>query len=219
MVDNESVARICDRILEDGENEIKSILDKAEQTAADITGKAEGVSKSTADAVIKEARRKGDLIKRRILSSVNLEVKRAKLKARESIVAEVNGKVEEALGSLRDKPRYAGVLSSMIAESVRALDGENFVIFADRRDIGLIESEVTAAAGKMLEGEGRRVERFEVEALKEAVLGGLRVGVPGGNVIFDNTFEARIYRMQDEIRSIIFDEIFSKEASEEQGSA
>jgi len=219
LVDNESVARICDRILEDGENEIKSILDKAEQTAADITGKAEGVSKSTADAVIKEARRKGDLIKRRILSSVNLEVKRAKLKARESIVAEVNGKVEEALGSLRDKPRYAGVLSSMIAESVRALDGENFVIFADRRDIGLIESEVTAAAGKMLEGEGRRVERFEVEALKEAVLGGLRVGVPGGNVIFDNTFEARIYRMQDEIRSIIFDEIFSKEASEEQGSA
>ena len=219
MVDNESVARICDRILEDGENEIRSILDKADQTAADITGKAEGVSKSTADAVIKEARRKGDLIKRRILSSVNLEVKRAKLKARESIVAEVNGEVEKALGGLRDKPQYAGVLASMIAESVRALDGESFVIFADRRDIGLIEKKVTTAAGKILEGEGRRVERFEVEALKEKVLGGLRVGVPVGNVIFDNTFEARIYRMRDEIRSIIFDEIFSKEASEERGSA
>ena len=219
MVDNESVAKICDRIVEDGENEIKSILDKTDQTAADIIGKAEGEHRAVADGIMKEARRKGDLIKRRILSSVNLEVKRAKLKAREAIVAEVNGRVEKALGNLRGKPQYSGVLASMIAESVRALEGGSFIIYADRRDIDLIESETITAAAKVLEGEGRGVERFEVEALKENVLGGLRVGVPGGNVIFDNTFEARIYRMRDEIRGIIFDEIFSKEASEERGSA
>ena len=93
------------------------------------------------------------------------------------------------------------------------------MVYVDRRDLGFLESKVFPAVQKIIEENGRNVKGFEAKALEEPSLGGARVGVPGGNVIFDNTFEARMYRLRNTIRSVIFKEVFSPEQSEESGSA
>ena len=219
MVDNESVEKICSQIREDGEKEIESILGKAEQTASDIKAKAEERGRKIADKVIKEAEEKGETAQRRLLSSVNLEVRRTKLKAREEVVSNAYEKVREVLNRLKGGKSYPEILANLIAESVIALEGNSFVVYVDSKDLGLLESRVFPAVKKLVEKEGRRVEGFEARSLKEPSLGGARVGVPGGNVVFDNTFEARIYRLRDSIRNIIFEEVFSPEGSEESGSA
>jgi vacuolar-type H+-ATPase subunit E/Vma4 len=64
---------------------------------------------------------------------------------------------------------------------------------------------------ELMKKEGRAVKRIEGRALPGSTAGGVQVGVPGGNVIFDNTVEARMYRYRDEIRAIIFEGVFSSE--------
>ncbi|UCF04918.1 MAG: hypothetical protein JSV33_13495 [bacterium] len=206
MVDNESVDKICARIREDGERELQSILEKARQTAADITARAEAEGQRITEKVLKEAEEKGKIVQRRLLSSVNLEVRRAKLRAREEVVTNVSERVERELGRLRERKAYRDVLVRLTIEAIEALDGDRFLVHTDRRDMAALKEAVFPAVKKGLEGAGRTVQGFESKALAKSSLGGVQVGVPGGNVIFDNTFEARIYRLRDRIRNIIFEE-------------
>ncbi|MBN2071009.1 MAG: V-type ATP synthase subunit E [Candidatus Krumholzibacteriota bacterium] len=219
MVDNESVERIVSQIFEDGEKEIASIIDKAQRTASEITAKAEKAGEEIAARILKESKEKGDTIHRRLLSSVNIEVKRTKLKAREEIVAAVNKKVRDGLEGVRSGSDYPGLLAVMIIEAITALDGGRFQVYVDRADIDLLRKEVFDIVKEKIRKEGREIELLEDMVLDKRSIGGARVGVPGGRVIYDNTFEARMYRMRDEIRNIIFEEVFEPEGSEGSNSA
>jgi V/A-type H+-transporting ATPase subunit E len=219
LVDNDSVDKICERIREDGDAEIESIIEKAKQTAEDIIARANRASEAAAEKILKEAREKGEIASKRLASSVNLEVRRVKFRAREEVVREIHERVEKALESSRASADYSRVLSDLALEAIRNLDGDSFIVGAVPEDIGIIEKEVFPAVRKQLKEEGRDVTRLAAEQLDRPVIGGVQVGVPGGNVIYDNTFEARLYRLREEIRNIIFDNVFSEGSSEEPGSA
>jgi len=217
LVDNESVDKICSRIREDGEKEIESILEKAKQTADDIIARANRAGEEAAEKILKEAREKGETARKRLLSSVNLEVKRAKLRAREEIVQTVNERVGKALDRYRKSGDYASVLTGLVLEAVSALEGDSFVVQANPEDIDLVERSVFPAVREAA-GE-RAIAKLEAKPFERPSTGGVQVGMPGGKVIYDNTFEARLYRLREEIRNIIFEEVFSSKESEEPGSA
>ena len=88
------------------------------------------------------------------------------------------------------------------------LEGDTFQVHVDRRDIGLLDENVFSAVREAMAAESRDIAGLEPMPLEKNSLGGARVGVPGGKVIFDNTFEARIYRLRDRTRNIIFEEVF-----------
>lgn len=219
MVDNESVDKIVSQIREDGEREMKSILEKADQTASEIISKAESQSEAAVEKIRKEALEKGETARRRLLSSVNIEVKRAKLKAREDVVNKAGKMVEELLAGSREKDDYPEVLAGLVVEALRGLDGSEFQVYADRRDVAVLKEKVFPAVIEKMSGEAKEIGSIEALPLEKSSMGGVRVGVPGGKVIYDNTFEARIYRMRDKIRNIIFESVFEPEGSEGSGSA
>jgi vacuolar-type H+-ATPase subunit E/Vma4 len=219
LVDNESIDKICSRIREDGEKEIESIIEKAKQTAEDIEARANRTGEEAAGKILKEAGEKGEVARKRLLSSVNLEVKRARLRAREEVVSAIHDKVEGSIADVRKSGDYAGVLTGLTAEAIRALDGGSFIVSTNREDMELLEKKVFPAVRELMKAEGRAVSKLEAKPLDKASAGGVQVGVPGGNVIYDNTFEARIYRLREDIRNIIFEEVFSSGQSEERGSA
>ncbi len=217
MVDNESVDKICSKIHEDGDKEIESILQKAKQTADDIIARANRAGEEAAEKILKEAREKGEMARKRLLSSVNLEVKRAKLRAREEIVQTVHERVGKALAGYRKSGDYASALTGLVLEAVSALEGDSFIVRANAEDIELVEGTVFPALRKAV-GE-RPISKLEAKPFERPSTGGVQVGTPGGKVIYDNTFEARLYRLREEIRNIIFEEVFSSGESEEPGSA
>jgi vacuolar-type H+-ATPase subunit E/Vma4 len=211
LAENDSVDKICEQIREDGAREVNSIIEKAKRTAAEIMTKAEGEAKKVGERIIEEAAEKGELAKKRMLSSVSLEVRRIKLKAREEVVTAVMEMVRGSIDAGRKRPDYAKVLGELTAEAIHVLKGEEFIVFADQRDIALLESAVLPAVKELMKNNGRAVKRIECRALPGATAGGVQVGVPGGNVLYDNTFESRMYRFRDEIRAVIFRGIFSSE--------
>ena len=211
MAEKDSVDKIRDQIIEDGAKEVKSIVDKARRTAAEIMAKAEDEAKKVGERIVEEAAEKGDLAKKRTLSSVNLEVKRIRLRAREEVVTAVKDAVQGEIEASRKRADYPKVLAGLVAEALRVLDGDEFVVNADKRDVGLLESAVFPAVRDLMKSEGRAVKCLEGKALPGPTAGGAQVGVPGGNVVYDNTFESRMYRFRDDIRAIIFEGIFSSE--------
>ena len=219
MVDNESVDKICSKIREDGDKEIESILEKAKRTADEIVQRARDAGEEAAEKILKEAHEKGEVARKRLLSSVNLEVKRAKLKAREEIVSTVHERAGKALEECRESGDYASVLTGLVMEAVSALEGDSFIVHGNAEDIGLLEKSVFPAVMERAREAGRPISKIEAKPFERASTGGVQVGVPGGNVIYDNTFEARIYRLREEIRNIIFEEVFSSGENEEPSSA
>jgi vacuolar-type H+-ATPase subunit E/Vma4 len=211
LAEIESVDRICEQIRRDGEKEVNSILDKAKRTAAEIIAKAEGEAEKVGVRIVAEATEKAELAKKRSLSSVSLEVKRIHLRAREEVVTAVMDKLHAEIGACRSRRDYAAVLVGLVVEALRALEGNEFVVYADRRDLALLESAVFPGVREEMAKERRAVKRIEAKALAEPTAGGVSVGVPGGKVIYDNTFEARLYRLRDDIRAVIFESVFSAE--------
>ncbi len=209
MVENESVDKICEQIREDGAKEVDSILGKARRTADEIVSRAETKARQAGEKIVKDAQERGEIAKRRVLSSVSLEVRRIKLRAREEVVTAVMARVNEEIEQVRSRGDYRDILAGLAAEAIRVLEGDRFIVHADRRDIELLESQAFARVRELLKAEGRSVRSLEAATLPGAVLGGVQVSVPNGNVIFDNTFEARLYRFREETRSFVFEEVFS----------
>ena len=219
MVDKESVEKICEKIREDGDKEIASILEKARSTAADILGKAEAKCDEATEKIMRDAKEKGETESRRLLSSVNIEVRRTKLKAREDVVGVITKKVEEKLAGVRSSAEYTDILTGLVVEAVRGLGGKSFVVYVDRKDLKLLEEKIFPRVREIMAGESAPVSSLQARPLEKSSTGGARVGHPGGNVIYDNTFEARMFRYRDDIRMAIFDEVFYPEDDGETGSA
>jgi vacuolar-type H+-ATPase subunit E/Vma4 len=219
VVDKESVEKICGQIREDGEKEIASILEKARSTAGDIRAKAEAKRDEAAEKIMREAKERGETESRRLLSSVSIEVRRAKLKSREEVVSVIRKKVEGELGSIRQSDRYPEILGGLVVEAIRGLGGKSFVVYVDKRDLELLESKVFPVVKDSMSADSAPVSSLQARPLEKSSAGGARVGHPGGNVIYDNTFEARMFRYRDDIRMVIFDEVFHKGDGGETGSA
>lgn len=207
----ESVDRICEQIREDGAKEVGSIVEKARRSAGEILAKAEAEARKVGERIVKEAEERGELGKKRALSSVSLEVRRIRLRAREEVVSAAMDQVHASIERSRERADYPEVLARLIVEALRALEGGEFVVYADRRDVGALESKVFPLVRKAMQAEGRAVTALAATPLDTESAGGVRVGVPGGNVIYDNTFEARMYRFRDDVRAIIFEGVFSAE--------
>jgi len=207
LVNEESVNEICEQIREDGKREVDSILDKAGRTADGIMEKARTEGEKAAQEIMKDAEAKAQAIKKKILSSVALEAKREKLRLREELFEEVISLVKEKLARLRESKRYPEVLARLALEAIEALGRNEVTVYADRRDIELVRDEVVPAIIGKVKEKGIAVDSITVSELERQVLGGLMVGATGGNVIYDNTFESRIYRMENDIRTIVYREI------------
>jgi vacuolar-type H+-ATPase subunit E/Vma4 len=219
VVDKESVEKICGQIKEDGEREIASILEKARSTAADIRGKAEAKRDETAGRILKEAQERGEMESRRLLSSVSIEVRRAKLRAREEVVGVITKKVQGLLEGIRSSEEYPDILTGLVVEAIIGLEGKSFVVYVDKKDLDLLEKTVFPRVKERMAAESAPVSSLQARPLDKSSTGGARVGHPGGKVIYDNTFEARMFRYRDDIRMMIFDEVFYKGDDGESGSA
>lgn len=219
MANEDSVEKICQRIREDGEKEAESILDKAERTASGIIDRAEKKKDRIAEEILKEAEENGENEYRRLLSSIKIELKRERLRVREEVIEHIMERVKGSLKSIREQGRYMDILQGMIMAGIRALGGSSFIISVDGRDLELTRNKVIPAVKQKVRQEKGDDCQLEVEQLSRPSLGGARIRSAEGKVAYDNTFEARIHRLNDEIRNVIFEEVFQPSGSEGSGSA
>ena len=187
----------ADAILEQAEKDVRRILDEAEKNADRI--KAD---------LMKQARTKAEGIQKRILSGVHLEIKKKRLRARESVLTKIFDSVHHDLITFRKDKRYKEVLNHLVLEGLFALDGGHIEIILGKVERDLLDENVLRALEKKACDESGKAVQLTLSKQSHAD-GGVVLLSLDGRTRFDNTFAARIRRMQDDMRLIIIKEISS----------
>jgi len=206
-VDEEKAALIAG-IEEDARKEEKQILDEAKQRAAEKKAYAEKKVESILGDARKDGQTQGDKVKRKIVSGVELEVKRRAMRARDAVMQEIIVKAEKKLAAMIDSADYKAVLTDWIAEAAAGLGAESANVNASEREKPLIDDGLLSqAAEKATERTGKKVTLTLSDA-RPLKTQGVVLTAADGRTAFNNQVNTRMMRRQRDIRMLIYKELF-----------
>lgn len=147
-------------------------------------------------------RRESDALRQRLISQAMLEAKKEYLESIEECVQEVINEALNRIKSMRSSEDYRRSLKALLREAVEAVGGDEIVVESAPDDEKLVKelaAELSRAMGLRIKLSERRLES----------IGGVRVLRGDGASIYDNTIEARLDRLREEIRSELIKRLLS----------
>ena len=181
--------RRAERIRQRSEREAQSILRQAAQEGEDARCKAEEVARARAERekAVNEAR-------------IEQELAGLRLAAQQGLLERVRAEARRRLAALPEGEGYRDVLVETGVAAVEAMEGTRFELVlrpSDREKWGDgLPADVRTAVRRSA---GRDVEVVLAEDTTDAA-GGLLVRGAGGHQVADQTFEARLGRLWDDLR-------------------
>lgn len=147
-------------------------------------------------------------VRRIILSDLNLELKKISLRIRGEIIEDAMTMLREKISGYSSSPDYPNFLMKLALEGIGVLDASEVVLKAGDTDKDILtEKLLMQIRSRAKEHFGREID---ITLDKETIKGqaGLRIISGAGNMLFDNTIEARLHRMGDDLRLLIARNIF-----------
>ncbi|MFW9788529.1 MAG: V-type ATP synthase subunit E [Candidatus Thorarchaeota archaeon] len=169
---------------------LKDAREKAKEVTAAITGKAE--IESNAEVSRYEA-------------SAKLQSKYKLLEAKEALIEEVMSSARKHLEDLVKKAAYSKTLETLIVDAATALEDTDLEIITPKNhsskiDLKAVEASVTKATGKK--------RKLSISKEDVRATGGVIVRNKEGTMWVDNTFEARLERLEGDIRDTVSSILF-----------
>lgn len=192
---------LLSEIQSQSQTEADAVLEQARKEADELLNKARKNADKTYQELIQKAEVQAANIKKRILSSVHLEVKKQNLRARETMIQKVLDEIWKEIDLFRQKKDYASVLKEMILEGVSALDGNEMIVMPGDAERKLITTQMIDEIESQVQGLKLKLSDADIS---EA---GLVVETSDGRTRFDNRFSARIRRHQETLRLMILRDI------------
>jgi len=191
-------------ILADAQRKAKRILTKAERAAA----KTLETAKREAERIVSLARSQAEMRARRetasARASLEAELRRMDLSARERLIRQVFDRAVEKLAAL-DEGRRRGMLEALTSAALTVLEGDRFVAVVAPSDAPLIDDAFLADVRRRI---GRDVDvRVETDG---KILGGIKLASDDGRLLCDNTVRARLERLAPQLRLAVADILFAE---------
>ena len=204
----------------------RKIIEEIEKAAASQSSRIRAEAKDKADEVIEHARKKaseeetavlarGEQEARResqrILAEARIKARREKVRAQEEIVRRCFEQAQEHLRALAEKGSHQGmeyrsVLARLLHESINAAGTDSLEVIANERDHELLKDILSRAA----EMHGKTTS-LRISSEPIPCLGGLAVRSADGKISVDNTFEARLKRFRETLRTDVARKLFPGE--------
>jgi vacuolar-type H+-ATPase subunit E/Vma4 len=207
-------AELISGIEEDARLEEEKILKDAETQAAEKRKYGQKKIESLLNEASEKAREQADAVKKKIITGVELEVKRMSMRIQDSIVRDIMDRVEQKLGSMIDDPNYRSVLIDWITEAAIGLHVETAEVNTSERERAKIDDELLSEAGRRIqERTGKQVTLTlsDAQPLKSQ---GIIVTAADGRTAFNNQVKTRMQRRQRDIRMKIYNALFSDNRKE-----
>ncbi len=200
MTNEENLKKIIMKILDDSKAEADVIMSGAQKQAKQIEDEARQKAKGIEEDIIKDAGRKAEQEKRRIVADGVIKAKKARLEAREEVILKAFEKAKEELEEIPKKPEYASILEGLVKQACVEIGGGDLEVSVREEDVSIID-DISKIA--------RAVEN-ETKVKTDVSLVGNDIGSPGtvvktrdGRVEVVNTFATRLERMRPALRSEI----------------
>ncbi|ASJ15935.1 V-type ATP synthase subunit E [Thermococcus chitonophagus] len=191
---------IIQEINREAEQKIKYILEEAQKEAEKIKEEARRKAEARAEWMLRKAKTQAELEKQRIIANARLEVRRKKLAVQEELIQEVIEEVKKRLKELSQE-EYFETIKVLLKSAIQELGEKKVRVYSNEATLSLIASRIDEL----------RAELGDVSIeIGEAIdtIGGVVVENEAGDIKIDNTFEARMERMESEIRSRIAKVLF-----------
>ena len=203
---------LCQEIRKQSDSEVKTILEQAEAEVRKVMAEAEVAAEKIRQEILHQAHTKSDGLYKKILSGVHLEVKKARLKAREDLLGELFKAVEAEYQAFRKTPAYGDTVYQWVLEGLLALNQDKVEIRCGEPEKEWLQPKQIQAIQKAAQAQTGM--SYSADISKSSLdQGGIIVSSADGRTRFDNSFEARIRRMQDDMRWLSIQKINEMETT------
>lgn len=186
----------------------RAILEEAEKQKKLKIEEAKRKAKEAADAITKKAELQAKAETSRYEASAKLKSKYRMLQSKEQLIEDVLDTATQKLDSIVGKAEYKKVLTKLAIDGGVALRGETLELklpknHATHIDVAEIERAISKETGI----------KTKVSVSKDTIRakGGVIITTPDAKKQVNNTFEARLERLEDKIREVIASILFEDE--------
>ncbi len=198
-------------IEKDAKSEAETVIADAEKQAEERRKNIGQQIESILNEAEKKAEQQAEAIKKKVLSGVDVEVKRRVMRLRDRVMKEMLSSVQKELRALIIKPEYRDILQNWIVEAAAGLGTEQAVINTSKDERALLDKkfiEETEKRIKEIVGFGMVLKVSEEQPLRSQ---GVVLTAKDGRTAFNNQVHTRMLRKQREIRKHIYDNLFIDE--------
>jgi vacuolar-type H+-ATPase subunit E/Vma4 len=207
-------ASLISGIEEDARIEEEKIIRDAENQAAEKRKYGQKKIESLLNDAKEKACEQADIVKKKIISGVELEAKRMSMRIQDSIVRDIMHRVEQELGAMIDDPNYRFVLIDWMTEAAIGLDAESAEVNASERERPLINFELLAEVGRKVQEQTGKQVTLALSDAPPLKAQGIVLTAADGRTAFDNQVTTRMRRRQRDIRMKIYDALFTENRKE-----
>ncbi len=199
----EFLEKLHNRILSDAKLKAAGIVEQAEDKSKQILGEAQAQAQRDADDILSRASLEAESIRRSILSS-RIRANRLRiLDEKNKIVQNILRTVEKSLSDIASSDQFDSTLKRFVAEAVEAVGTDSVLVKIGFRN----------ADKKSLQSLGQSLPKGTKLLAEETAiddLGGVVASDPEGKMIFNNSFRARLERLDNELLTTISSAIFGE---------
>src|SRR6266705_1310787 len=199
----ESLEKLHNRILSDARLKAAGIVEQAEEQAKQILEESQAQAQRDAHDILSKASLEAESIRRSILSS-RIRANRLRiLEEKNKIVQSVLKSVEQRLSDIARSDQFESTLKRLVLEAIEAVGADNAIVKVGFRN----------AERKSLQSLGQTVAKgtkFLAEETAIDELGGVIASDHEGKMRFNNSFKARIERLDNQLRTTISSTIFGE---------
>lgn len=198
----ESLDKLHNRILSDARLKAAGIVEQAEEKSKQILEESQAQAQRDANDILSRASLEAESVRRSILSS-RIRANRLRiLDEKNKIVQSVLQSVEQRLSDVSRSDQFESTLKRLVLEAVDAIGVDNAVVKIGFRN----------AERKSLQSLGQEFPKGTKFLAEPAIddLGGVIASDPEGKMVFNNSFKARIERLDNQLLTAISSTIFGE---------
>ncbi len=202
MANISSESALVQEILKDAEKKAKKVIRNALKEAKKLKKRALDEIEQKKQHTKENALRRASKETEKIISGIELELKRRELRMQEKVLDEIFIATEQKLQSLTNTSEYPKILKKLILAAAKELPSNNLLIQLREEDKKLIDKNFLMELTEAMSQEDRKII-FQVDNLSVLINGGAILLTSDKRICFDNSFAARLYRQRRSLRQQI----------------
>jgi vacuolar-type H+-ATPase subunit E/Vma4 len=184
-------------IIAEATEEAARIQADAQREADRIKAQAQAQVDAKRESILRRAHENAKALRDHAAAEAQLEAQKLRLTRREQMLERAFDTARRQLGFIIQRPEYAQIARSLVREAAERLGAEEVVVRADAETQKALGAETLADLSREL-GAGLQFG----ETLAQAT--GIVAETPDGHRSYDNTFETRLARMHDILRTPVY---------------
>jgi vacuolar-type H+-ATPase subunit E/Vma4 len=195
--EDENIEALSRAILRDARVEADELQEEARAKAEALRQRAQVEAESERKVILDRAQQDAERLRSQAVATAQLKARTLQLEHREKLLDKVFDTARERLSSIQKRVDYDKVAAQLLREAIAQLNAESAEVRADDATERFLKSTAVKQVSKELDAEitfGKPLESGT----------GLVVSASEGHLTYDNTLETRLSRLQNSLRSAVY---------------